>query len=904
MNKNKGIKKFLPSKPNSKSLVQLLEEGVRLYNNRRFGDLHALLEPALKKMPDEPGLNSLMGQWALVTDRPDAALGCFEKALSVYPGHVELMAQRAVCLLKLARQDEGKAALEALIKVSPDNVSTLKNLAILYSEQDEKEKMEECLVRASKLTTEDPEIFCLLGKRLIESSRGDEGRNYLKRAIKLRPTWQSPFVLLSSYYRQKCRFRTALSYSSHALKLDPNDLGSSVNYGVGLLDTGRLHESIAHTMNLLDAHPQCDQARFNLSAALLQIGRLQEGWEAYEARRKLHILRDNDLPYPDWQGEPLDRMNIFVLSEQGIGDEIWAANMFGDLIACAGHCIFECEPRLVSLFQRSFPQATIVPRLLDRIRYPKDRIADYKLPAMSLARWLRCRPEQFPGQVGYLIPDPERAKFWQWRVEQLGKGVKVGISWRSMNATGVRNASYTLLTQWSEIFSIDGLVFINLQYGECQDEINEAESIHGVTLHNFRDIDLKDGFEDVAALMSQLDIVIAPCNSVSALGGALNLPVLQFAPSNYWGSLGKEFDPWYPRTKLFFRPWDKDWSEALYSISVEVRRIANHLASINRSASVKNIDAAELLKNRLARAGLFLQSGQRKDARSIIEELAVVVPDNAEVLFMLGLIDQSDGHLINAEIHYRQALQLEFDYPEVHNQLGALLFHQDKNDEARKEFAIAIDLKPSYLDALNNIGTVFVAGGRPDKGQAAYERVIASFPGHILARYNLAMVLDDLGHWGRAEMEYRTVLDANPNNSDACNNLGVVLGKQGRGDDAVTEFNRAINLNPELVRARVNLAKQLLKSGSDLDEARRQLDLAIGDYPDDAKLHNLLGIVWASQKIGDKAKDSFLKAIELAPNYVEPYRNLASLLQMSGHLEEAKAILAEAVSAAGNVKLH
>jgi Flp pilus assembly protein TadD len=875
--------------------VALLEEGARLYNLRQFEQMRALLEPALRSAPDDPGLNSLMGQLALATDDHETALICFDKMLARFPDQIEIQAHRAMCLLKLGRRGEARSVLEKLNQLAPTNTVALKYLAVLSEEANEKDKAEAYLRTALELDPKEVEILCMLGKTLLESQREQEAVPYIKRAIKLRPVWATPFNLLGAIYRQRCRFKTALSFYRHAWHLDPNDLGSAVNYGVGLLETGRVHESIEQYRRYLAINPECDQARFNMATALLQIGRLEEGWEAYDARRKMHKLRDHELPYPDWQGEPLEEKNILVLAEQGIGDEIWAANMFDDLIARAKHCIFECEPRLVTLFKRSFPDATVVPRLAQAVVYPQERPADVKLLAMSLARWLRVRPEQFPGKVGYLKPDPERQKYWRWRIEQLGPGLKVGISWRSMNIAGTRNDSYTSLSQWADILSIQGVHFVNLQYGECLAEIEQAHSETGITIHNFRDIDLKDGFDDVAALIGVLDVVIAPDNTVGAMAGALNIPVLQFVPSKYWSCHGKDYHPWFPSAKLFFRPWDHAWNETLRSLANELRRRSRLADTASQRQGIDSEEERELLLQRVQRAGLFYLYGQVERAKNICLEILGARPGYLEALTLLGAAERKLGNLEAAEHALIEALRLDPLLADAQNMLGAVYLERNALDRAEHAFVEALEIRPGYPDALSNLGNVYAARGNTKAAIRYYQKAIDTLSGFIVARYNLASALELVGRYDEALVEYLTVVEADPAHADAWNNLGILYGKLGCREDSTEAYRKALSVRPEDSAIRINLAKQILRDGSEKGEAIELLTEAAKLRPEDGRLFNTLGVAYAIQEDFEKARDSFQKAVDMQPDLTEAYRNLGVALQKLGRLEDAREVLQRAI---------
>ena len=47
---------------------------------------------------------------------------------------------------------------------------------------------------------------------------------------------------------------------------------------------------------------------------------------------------------------------FLILREQGVGDEILYSSMYGDLLKNVENITIECDPRLLNLFKRSFPE--------------------------------------------------------------------------------------------------------------------------------------------------------------------------------------------------------------------------------------------------------------------------------------------------------------------------------------------------------------------------------------------------------------------------------------------------------------------------------------------------------------------------------------------------------------------
>jgi ADP-heptose:LPS heptosyltransferase len=113
----------------------------------------------------------------------------------------------------------------------------------------------------------------------------------------------------------------------------------------------------------------------------------------------------------------------------------------------------------------------------------------------------------------------------------------------------MRNDHYTVLSDWRDILSQPDLQFINLQYGEPEDELLEMELALGIQILRWPDIDLKNDLESVLALCSCLDSVISVGTAVSSLAPAVGTPTLLLTKQN-WIMLGEDrFYPWHQNVK-------------------------------------------------------------------------------------------------------------------------------------------------------------------------------------------------------------------------------------------------------------------------------------------------------------------------------------------------------------------
>src|SRR4029450_4165403 len=89
------------------------------------------------------------------------------------------------------------------------------------------------------------------------------------------------------------------------------------------------------------------------------------------------------------------------------------------------------------------------------------------------------------------------------------------------------------------------------------------ERSHSFPIHVLGDFDEDGAFMDTAAVMKNLDLVIAPNSAIAHLAGALGIPVwvaVPFGP-DWRFPLGREDSPFYPTMRVFRQRRPGDWSD-------------------------------------------------------------------------------------------------------------------------------------------------------------------------------------------------------------------------------------------------------------------------------------------------------------------------------------------------------
>jgi hypothetical protein len=328
------------------------------------------------------------------------------------------------------------------------------------------------------------------------------------------------------------------------------------NLGTALTSLGRLDEAVDAYRRALKIAPAHALIHHSLGAALLLKGDFHNGWPEMEWRWKAGAVgpfRPADFAQPMWDGSDPRGRRILLYAEQGFGDTIHFSRYIPLVAARGASLVVLCPKELTRLFQSSFPGSGIA--LID------DPLQvghfDLQCPLMSLPLIFKTDLQTIPRTIPYLRADPALVNQWRERMK-TESNVRVGLAWTGRSThPNDRNRSIPAadLAPLAEGRQVD---FFNLQLPtaiaqQAQQWIPQLQLIDQTD-------DIKD-FADTAAIIENLDLVIAVDTAVAHLAGAMGKPVwmlLPFAPDWRW-MLGRNDSPWYPTMRLFRQTTQGDW---------------------------------------------------------------------------------------------------------------------------------------------------------------------------------------------------------------------------------------------------------------------------------------------------------------------------------------------------------
>jgi hypothetical protein len=420
---------------------------------------------------------------------------------------------------------------------------------------------------------------------VVLKSKGelDASIDSYKQAIKIKPDYAEAYSNMGVALKEKGELDAAIDSHKQAIKIKPDFAEAHSNMGNALKDKGELDASIDSYEQAIKIKPDYAEAHHNLSFAFLNSGRLNEGLDEYEWRWKKakNMSSKRHFLQPFWDGEnSLKGKSILLWSEQGVGDTINWSSCLPLVASQAECCILECQEKLVPLLAQSFPKVEV--KATSRRQDAQRDDFDFHLPMGSLYRHFISQISEDTKPDAYLVPDPVRVKFWRERLNSLGNGPYVGISWKSSNMSPERLPNYAPISEWSSILTVPDLTFVNLQYIDFFDDLTQIKNEFGVTVHNFDDLDHYDNLLDVAALCAALDMVVSTKLTVPLIsaGVGTSTKLANWRQSDWNNIL---LNPVGPSVDIFERNTWEPWNHVFSLIAEDIAKVKNKINGLQES---------------------------------------------------------------------------------------------------------------------------------------------------------------------------------------------------------------------------------------------------------------------------------------------------------------------------------
>jgi len=363
--------------------------------------------------------------------------------------------------------------------------------------------------------------------------------------------------------------KEAFKWYGRAIELNPDHADANYGYGLILSEELKFRESIPYFTKGMKSEMSSPNSQWGKALAHLTLGEYEQGFFEHEIRF-IFLKQEYGTAMakyrhdkPQWDGTE-NPSRIHVYSEQGFGDCIQFSRYIHQLCNMLHQVTLEVDTSMVQLMQFNFPSANVVPIASN---YPgTDGIpdVDYRIPMGSLPYAFRTTLDTIPCSEAYLRANPEKIK--EWPIIKNAKGLKVGLCWaggkrvQDPKLVAMDEKRSITFDHLKPLLTIPGFTFFSLQTGLAADQLGEEfyNPMKGIK-----------SWEDTAAIIANLDLVISVDTSVLHMAAAMGKPT--WLLNKYWTCwrwmLNRKDSPWYNSIRIFRPKEPEDWKQVISDVA-------------------------------------------------------------------------------------------------------------------------------------------------------------------------------------------------------------------------------------------------------------------------------------------------------------------------------------------------
>jgi len=582
---------------------------VRAINEGRLAEVKTKITALLKTDKDNHVLLHLLGLVYFKNNQPRKAVECIKKAIKYSPTIGEYHKNLSTSLLAIGKRKSAIFSLKKAIYLDNHDIAAFKilgkvfiedglykdsikyykiginqnptcidlynDLGIALLQSNQKEKAIEILDKALSVDSNNENILINLGNLYQENNTFDKAVLCFQKAIKINDNNYIAYNNLGNVFSRMRDHRKAIKYYKQSIIINPNFKFPYNGIGKIYAEINNYKEAVSFFNKAINLDKNYQMAHANLASVYLSNGKFDVGWKEYEWREIFQSIENKNLKSKLWNGQSLENRVVFIYAEQGVGDEVMFSSCITDVLELnPKKIVLECDYRLSKLFLRSFPEICIIDR---GGNIKEESGVDYHIPIGSLPSFFRNSIGDFTGEK-YLTPSSELLQKWVDRYLEIEKGLKVGISWNSSKSKRYLSQDRSInIQQLEPILKTKDVCFINLQYGDCTNDIDFIKNNFGVDIYDWEDSDPLFNIDDFIAKISALDLVISVDNSTVHFAGSIGKKTFMLTPYiSDWRWLNENNNShWYSCVEFVRQDKHGDWRPVVDTVTKKLNSIIN-----------------------------------------------------------------------------------------------------------------------------------------------------------------------------------------------------------------------------------------------------------------------------------------------------------------------------------------
>jgi tetratricopeptide (TPR) repeat protein len=504
------------------------------------------------------------------------AIKDFDSAIKVKSDFFEAYLNKGISLISQKKYQEAILNIDTALIINPNIPEAHSKKGIALNKLEEYEAAIHAFDQAILLKSDFVEPYNEKAISLYKLNNLEEALENLNKSLQINPENYNSLLTKGAILYDQKKYEYSLEVLLLAKKLNPKKSEAIINIAQIYIETGKDNLALEEFNSALAMDNDYPISSYNAALFFLQKMNFKRGWQLYEKRIYIEKYKKDNQIFDGLESKRLSTINcenkiILIKNEQGLGDQILYMSLIPELKR-NNKVIVMVDKRLISLLQRSFPNIEFISNSsgIGNIVY------DYYVLAASLGKFFRGSIEAFKNQpIRYLKAEKELTKKIKEKFVKNNKLI-CGIAWKSQNEQVGPEKSIKLI-DYLPILKIKEIDFIDLQYGDTQEERNDIFHKYNILINHLDDIDIYNDIDGLASLINACDFIVTTSNVTAHLAGALGKDVYLILPSGrgkiwYWhDSLTKSI--WYPSVNQFDISKEKNKEQIINEIANEIKGV-------------------------------------------------------------------------------------------------------------------------------------------------------------------------------------------------------------------------------------------------------------------------------------------------------------------------------------------
>ncbi|WP_283404725.1 polysaccharide pyruvyl transferase family protein [Roseibium denhamense] len=406
-------------------------------------------------------------------------------------------------------------------------------------------------------------------KCLMELGQVENAMTAARSALERFPKAPGVLAAVAMTLQQAGDLQGAVAVAEQTLRINPQHKRALLIAARYYLTVAGDFQKATHLLRkYLTIDPENAYVNVQLGMALAQSGIDGEAFDHLSYRSEMPIVKlrhgETDYQLPKWDGLPTDgRLLVRPEPENGVGYEVLCATFIPELEHIGQSFSFAIQPRFRPFFESVFPHVDFVDvgNELDGKSY----VAEVHF--RDICKMRRRTRDDFAFSASHFARILEKPT--------KNRKLRVGLSWHTASIQRDQTAKRSIaLSALAPLFETqpDRVQWVNLQYGDVDQEIKEAQLELGVLIEHQQGCDFVADNAALTAALNSVDIVVSIDNSTAFFAGLKQKPILLMVPhvSHWiWGEPDKT-SRWLPCVDIVRQPSWGDWASVIHEVQVRL----------------------------------------------------------------------------------------------------------------------------------------------------------------------------------------------------------------------------------------------------------------------------------------------------------------------------------------------